>query len=359
MQDSHDIYTKQNKPELTATVKGLQPPKTQPPHRNAIIFLIVMGLMMAGVTVLFNILESKDSEGEYDKLHERTIGGTNAIVSGSATNPGSGSIEALLTDLGESEQEPPPSLSPQKMSEAMAFVRSAQQYVRSRDMDGAEREVEKALSVWPDMNMAIRMLGSIYTQRGQFDQAILLLEKSLSKEPFSAETLNNLAINFMQKGMMSKAEELLLTSLQIRPEYGVAYINLGFVHLRVGRYDLAAENFELGLKIMPDNPGVLNNLAVCLIRLGDYEGAREKLRQLIEMSPERGPAYFNMAISYVLERNLDSALEWIRRGADYCTPSQLQAYLTDADFDSIRAHPVFQQIVRERFPDIPSLPPPP
>jgi Flp pilus assembly protein TadD len=359
MQERRDIYSKPKKQDKAADFEPLQKPNFRPPHRTAITTIVVMVLLLIGVYVYFNVHENKSKTGEYDHLLNRPAEDTNALAAAAAGAEKTGSIDSLLTDLGGTEQEPPPTMSPQKMSEAMALVRSAQQYIRSRDMDGAEREVGKALEVWPDMNIAIRLLGSIYTQRGQFDQAIVLLEKSLAKEPFSAETLNNLAINYMQKGMMSKAEELLITSLQIRPEYGVAYINLGFVHLRLGRYDLAAESFELGLKHMPENPGVLNNLAVSLIRLGDYEGAREKLTQLIELSPDRGPAYFNMAISYVLERNLEGALEWIRRGADFCTPSQLQAYLSDADFDTIRAHPVFQQIIRERFPDIPSMPPAP
>ena len=356
MQERRDIYSKPSKSGKIAEFEPLQKPNFKPPHRMAVVTIVIMSVIMIGVIIYFNMTDFKTNIGEFDSLLNRDSAPSN-VVANAKTNVDAGSVESLLTDLGGTEQAPPPTLSPQKMAEAMSFVRSAQEYIRSRDMDGAERETEKALEVWPDMNIAIRLLGSIYTQRGQFDQAIVLLEKSIAKEPFSAETLNNLAINYMQKGMMSKSEELLITSLQIRPDYGVAYINLGFVHLRLGRYDLAAENFELGLKNMPDNPGVLNNLAVSLIRLGDYAGAREKLQQLIELAPERGPAYFNMAISYVMERNLDAALEWIRRGADLCTPSQLQSYLSDADFDTIRAHPVFQQIIRERFPDIPSIPP--
>ncbi len=354
MNTRRDIYTKQQKAE--PVVFNPLPPAPPPPHRKAFVLLVVMLALLGLVVTVFYKSESKDGE-EGGNATQSLL--TNVVASTNASVPAISSVESLLTDLGGLDQTPPPTLSPQKMAEAMTYIRSAQQYIRSRDMDGAERETQKALEVWPDMNIAVRLLGSIYTQRGQFDQAVVLLERSLAREPFSAETLNNLAINYMQKGMMSRAEELLITSLQIRPDYGVAYINLGFIHLRQGRHDLAAENFELGLKQMPENTGVLNNLAVCLIRLGDYERARQRLAELLEMAPNRATAYFNMSISYVLERNLEPALEWIRKGADFCTPSQLQAYLADADFDSIRSHPAFQQILRERFPDIPSRPPTP
>lgn len=355
MNNRRDIYAKPQKTEPVAL--NPLPKAGPPPHRRAILLLSIMVVLLIGVAVFFyrNEPESSDSI-----TYLMTASPSNVMITASNRPlPTIPSVDAMLTDLGAIDQAPPPTLSPQKMAESMAYIRSAQQYIRARDMDAAERETRKALEVWPDMNIAVRLLGSIYTQRGQFDQAVVLLEKSLAREPFSAETLNNLAINYMQKGMMSRAEELLLTSLQIRPDYAVAYVNLGFIHLRLGRHDLAVDNFELGLKQMPENLGVLNNLAVCLIRLGDHETARRRLNELIALDPTRATAYFNMAISYVLEQNLDAALEWIRRGSDHCTPSQLQAYLADADFDPIRSHPAFQQIVRERFPDIPSRPPTP
>lgn len=356
MQQRRDIYTKPEKSE--PVVFNPLPPSVPPPHRKALVLLVIMLGLLGLVAWWFYQREGLEEEGEFGDTANRSSSTNTVSVTNRAARTIT-SVESLLTDLGGLDQPPPPTLSPQKMAEAMSYVRSAQQYIRSRDMDGAERETQKALEVWPDMNLAIRLLGSIYTQRGQFDQAVVLLEKSLAREPFSAETLNNLAINYMQKGMMSRAEEMLVTSLQIRPDYAVAFINLGFIHLRLGRHDLAVENFELGLKQMPGNPGVLNNLAVCLIRLGDYTTARERLNELIASDPNRAPAYFNMAISFVLEKNLDAALEWISLGAEHCTPSQLQSYLADADFDIIRSHSAFQQIIRERFPDIPSRPPTP
>ena len=352
MSNRSDIYSKPVQPGGSKTTfEPLQPSTVKPPHYKAIVLLVFMIILLAGVAIYFSDKESGGALGDYDHLLTPSLVATNIPGARERRTTDVSSIESLLTDIGITSQEPPPTLSPQRMAEAMAHVRSAQQFIRSRDMDRAEKEIEAALNVWPDMNIAVRLLGSIYTQRGQFDQAIVLLERSLTRDPFSAETLNNLAINFMQKGMMGKAEELLITSLQIRPEYGVAYINLGFVHLRQGRYDLAAENFELGLMQTPNSPGVLNNLAVSLIRLGDIKGAREKLQELVDMAPGRATAYFNMAISYVMEGDYETAMEWVLRGADICTPVQLQSYLSDSDFDPLRTHPPFQRLVRERFPD--------
>lgn len=353
MPEPRDIYKKTDRGPESAPPAAPTPPDHTPPHRNAIIVVLLMAAAMAGLAIYFSLQEG-ETVGEFDYLLTTPAPPTNLPVAREMrTPPETAAIESLLSDLGTGTQPPPPTVSPQKIAEAMGHIRSAQQYVRGRDMEAAEREVGKALTIWPDMNLAVRMLGSIYTQRGQFDQAIALLERALAKDPFNAETLNNLAINYLQKNMPAKAEELLITSLQIRPDYAVAFINLGFTYLRQARYDLAAENFEIGLQQMPGNPGTINNLAVCLIRLGDFEGARRHLLDVIQEFPDRPIAYFNLAISYVLEQDHENALAWIRRGAEYATPSQLQSFLSDADFDSIRPMPEFQQIIRDRFPDIP------
>lgn len=351
MADNGDIYKKPPGPERDFPEDGGTTPSTppSPPHYKAIVILIGMALLLGAVAVYF---APEDAE-EFETLPEPPPPRA-AATNRTEVSPGRAAIDALMADFTASEQAPPTTLSPQKMAEAMGHVRAAQDYVRVRDMDSAEREVGKALSVWPDMNIAIRLLGSIYTQRGQFDQAIRLLERSLEIEPFSAETLNNLAINYLQKGMMGKAEELLVTALQIRPDYAVSFLNLGFLHLRMNRYDLAAENFELGLRQMPDNPAVLNNLAVCLMRLGNLEQAREKLQALLDLNPDRLNGYFNMAITYVMGDDLENAFIWLRRGAERASPSQLQSFLADPDFNPIRNHPEFEQLVRERFPDVPA-----
>lgn len=362
MTDDRDIYRGGKKADefVPLADEKRAPPVHQPPHRKAVLILVGMVAAMVAVALYINSLDDESAGTGDDVISLTAASATNEVAAGELQpGPEFAAIESLMADLETGDQAATPGLSPQKMAEAMAYVRSAQQYVRDRDMDAAEREVGKALVVWPDMNIAIRLLGSIYTQRGQFDKAIGLLERSLAREPFSAETLNNLAINYMQKGLMARAEESLMTALQIRPDYAVAHLNLAFVHLRMNRYDLAAENFELGMRQMPNNAGVLNNLAVCLIRMGDVEGAREHLNKLISSAPALPTPYFNMAITYIMDNNEAEALAWLQRGADASSASQLQSFLADPDLDPIRQTEGFKQLVSARFPDVPSRVAPP
>ena len=180
----------------------------------------------------------------------------------------------------------------EKMGRAMGEVRIGTDYSREKDWDSAELHARRALEIWPDMNEAQRLLGFIFSQRGQFAQAAAILEKALESGPFSGETFNNLATAYMHGGELDKAEDLYFTALQIRPDFYIANLNLGLLYLRQGRYDEAVDNLERGLEQMPDGVGPRNNLAVALFRLGRYDEARDHLELIIDRNPVRGARLF-------------------------------------------------------------------
>ncbi len=356
---NRDIYRKEERKDRGPL------PSYEVPHeelasrtrRNMIIGFSIMVVVLAVTAIVTYVQDLSSSSEKLDAILSgagRDI--TNRVTPRSLIRSPENFPQIDFTfDEKNLEEQTGPEIAPVKMAEAMGHIRIAQQYLRQREWDRAESEVRQSLEIWPEMNVGLLMLGSIFTQRGQLDQAILMLERVLKKDPFNPETFNNLAINYMQKEMMGKAEELLITSLQIRPDYFTANLNLGLLYLRWGRYDQAADHYLVALKELPDHPSLLNNLAVCYIRMGDYEEARRYLEQLIRTSPERSAPYFNMAITYTLDDNVNEALRWIREGARHTTPSRMQAFLSDSDFNSIREHPEFKRILREAFPDIPVM----
>jgi tetratricopeptide (TPR) repeat protein len=249
------------------------------------------------------------------------------------------------------------SLDPVRMAEAMGYMRLADEYLRLRELDKAEQHARQALALWPNMNAALRMLGVIYTQRGQFSQAITLLQAALQSDPFNAESFNNLAAAYMHQGMMDKAEDLLHSAIQIRPDYAVGVLNLGLLYLATGQYEAAAEYLAQAVDAMPNQVNPRNNLAVALLRLGYYDSARQHLLVIIDQAPETPAAYFNMAITYTLEKDYEEAMRWIHRGAQFCSPVKLTRYMADSDFEPLKENPEFQEILVDLYPDLPSGPP--
>ena len=267
-------------------------------------------------------------------------------------------------DISQPEGNTPPGsvldgIDSAKLAEAIGEVRIAGQFIRERQWDEAESRLRKVLTEYPDMGVALRMMGFMYTHRGQFDHAIVILEKALAKDPFNGEVYNLLAISHMHGGRMDKAEEYLFTSLEMRPNYYAATLNLGLLYLKQGMYEDAADYMERGVALLPSHIGARNNLAVALLRLGRYDESRRQLESIIADDSNAAPAYFNMAITYVLVKDYDTALSWIEEGSSRCSQVVSQRYLSDPDFRPLHSHPEYQAFLSRLYPDAPSLPEPP
>ena len=320
-------------------------------------FGLFMALMVSllSITAYFLYLEEKDMEEENTfatQLDDLDATRTNREEVAAAAPVATVAIPYLDIDkelAADILENPTAGLDPDRMVEAMREVRAGRDYLAQREFDGAEMHCERALEIWPDMNVALRLLGVIYWQRGRFDDSILVLERALNGNPFSAEILNNMAMSYLQKRNNQKAQELLETALDLNPDFYITSLNLGFLYLAQRRYDLAAEYIEYGLDGFPENVNARNNLAVALMRLQRMDEAREHLRTVIEAAPGVADIRFNMAITYVMTGDLDGAMEWIKRAARNCTLPELQGFLADPDFDPIRNFPAFLEFIDDMF----------
>ncbi len=374
METKRDIYST---PEPDApSGQGTSNPELNPAQlraktwRSTAAFTAIMLILFGGAIWLVIEQEKKNDELEGAQKGSGTAAllpmpvvtsGLDAVRAASHPTYGSSATApapaSWVTNAPPTSGQPEPTtIEPERMAQAMAEIRLGNDFLRARDLDKAEIHARKALDLRPDMNAALRLLGVVYTHRGQFDQAIVLLEQAQKQEPFNPETYNNLATAYMQKGMMDKSEELLETCLQIAPNYSAAYLNLGLMYLLKKQYDAAAENLEKGIERMPNDAAPRNNLAVALMRLGRYDEARRQLQVVVKLSPNIPDAYFNYAITYVLEKKYDDAMVWIRKGSEHCSAVTCRKFLSDSDFNAMRGHPDFQRMINSLFPNLPAPP---
>ncbi|MCS6771443.1 MAG: tetratricopeptide repeat protein [Kiritimatiellae bacterium] len=349
MDEYRDFYAKPpakpNEPPATLPAPEILPGEARAITRRRIVYSIaLMVLLLAAASLLF-LPGEKDGEGEDTDVDPTDLDFR-------PPRPQLASIPAApATDSGFQLDRPPtnapPDLPPQRMAEIMGLLREANRLMVNKEWDAAEARIRSALAQWPEMNTALRMLGALYLQRGQFDQAILILERAMRADPFNVDAFVNLAIAHMQKGELDRAEDLLLSAIELRPEISVTHINLGLLYILRGEYDQAAEHLAIAVERMPDNPSARNNLGVALFRLGRVEEARRHFLHLIARNPERAEPYFSVASTHVVDGNYAEAFEMIRRGILRCSPVEARRYLMDHDFDTIRDLPEFQAIWRE------------
>ena len=251
--------------------------------------------------------------------------------------------------LAPPRAEPPAAVEPGQVVEAMRQVRTAANYLREQEFDRAEELAREALSTWAEMEVALRMLGVIFLNTGRFSESIDVLNRALQQNPASAEIYNNLGLAYLHRGDFPRATEYLETALDLDPDRAVSSLNLGFVYLAQHRHDLAADYIAHGLERFPQSVEARNNLAVAYIRLQRFPEARQHLQMLIDAAPSLAFLYFNMAISYALDRDFESAMRWIERGAGVCSLQELQEFLADEDFDIMRNFQPFRAFIDDRF----------
>lgn len=361
MDEQHDIYKHEDpqgqRTDLPAYERTPDDIRAEARRKTVIFSVLILAFLV--FAVLFALNSGKGSL-EKDELRDRLVTPTQTtnaaprVMAQPLAQPVP--IDDFSFRTGSTNVVAVSDISPQKMADAMAAIRAANEYLTARDWDRAEMHITNALAIWPDMNVALRMRGVVYTQRGQFDEAIDVLERALKKDPFSAEAFNTLGTAYMQKRVFDKAEELLQTALSIRPGYAVAQVNLGLLYVLMQKYDLAVEQLEAAAPQLPDNAAIPNNLGVCLIRLARYEDARLRLQELVKADPKRAAPYFNIAITYTLQQDIANAMKWIRDGAAHCDPADVQRFLGDRDFDTLRTAPEYKAFLRELYPQLPAGP---
>ncbi len=309
-----------------------------------ILMLIVFGLSL--------LLIYREDKADADERSDRDAAGwgidtNNPVFQGSIAS--NNELQITFNPDPFRIYDSTPEIDPSLVAKAMGEIRIANQYIVRRQWNWAEEHAMKALQIWENLNVAQRMLGVIYTQLGQFDQALPALEAALRSDPSNPETYNNLATVYMNRGNMNKAEEMLQVALDINPQFSVARYNLGLLYLIIQRADLAVGPLEWSLDAYPNNAGLRNNLAVAHLREGDYDRAKELLGEVVRRWPETSAAYFNMAIAWAFDGDHEKAYDWINRGAAYCSPLDLQNFMDDPDFDAMKSDPDYPARMAEIF----------
>jgi tetratricopeptide (TPR) repeat protein len=108
----------------------------------------------------------------------------------------------------------------------------------ARDVDGALRQIKKALALEPDFTSAVAYSGWIYAQRGMFDEAFET--NDWIAERFGSEeggVIAQRAIIHALKGDTEQARELVEQAIAREPDPGL----VGFVWVALGEHDRAFE----------------------------------------------------------------------------------------------------------------------
>jgi Flp pilus assembly protein TadD len=160
---------------------------------------------------------------------------------------------------------------------AQGLSRTATAALAKGDLDAAERDFKKVLTLVPGNIPATLNLGLIAYRRKDYRQAEALFKK------------------------VSHAE----------PENGLPWLMLGLTHHEQGHLDAALAALAQAVLYSPKDARAHHFLGVTVGKKGWYSAAEDELRKAIALDPDYGEAHFNLAAFY-LQRN-PPAIELARR----------------------------------------------
>lgn len=152
---------------------------------------------------------------------------------------------------------------------AFAFGELGREALIQHNHDLALAATRRAITLNPRLGGYLYLLmGDIYRERGENQEAIRYYEKGLAINPVAHRYFMELGLLYMDSGDMEKAKEMLSKAIRIEPNYYLYHYNLGLIYKSQGRLEKAASEYRLSLKGNPKHLPSIWGLASVLEALG-------------------------------------------------------------------------------------------
>ena len=165
----------------------------------------------------------------------------------------------------------------------------------------------------PDCWLAHNNLGTLFADKGQFDEAIENYRQATQINPNSAVPLYSLGLALAAKGRFDEAIENYRKAIQINPDYRDALNDLGIALADEGRFDEAIGNYYKAIQINPNFSEALDNLGEALLHQGQFDEAIKNFRKAIHIKPNFSEAQYNLGNALTAKGRFDEAIESYRK----------------------------------------------
>lgn len=145
-------------------------------------------------------------------------------------------------------------------------------YLQTKEIDQAIEVLRKALSIAPEEAGIKFTLGSAYFQQGKYLAAVTELEQGLMIKPDTPEALFDLGNSYLKLSKMTDAIALYRKTIAQDEKFWPAINNIGLIEYEQGNINSAIEKWQAASTIAPEEVGEPKfALAVALYAQGKIE----------------------------------------------------------------------------------------
>ena len=176
----------------------------------------------------------------------------------------------------------------------MTQLQAAVQAYQGKDLDGAEVIFKQILAANPKEPNALHLLGCIYKDRGQLQQAVELIQASIREDGSNPIPFLNLGKILAIAGQHENAAGVFQESLKRNQQIPEAWFCFGNALRDIEKTEEAKQAYRNTLELNPAHAGAASNLGVILTDIGELEEAEQLFVKAIEKTPDN----VNLRINY-------------------------------------------------------------
>ncbi len=159
-------------------------------------------------------------------------------------------------------------------------------------------------------------LGTIYHQRGRYQEAIAALRRAAELDPTSPLPWNSLGNVYKELEQPQQTIRAYRRAIQLDPTYAQPYNNLGFFYEQLGQYEEAMTLYRQVIEQHPshkDRSVSWNNLGNIYRHLKQEKEAIEAYQQAIKLDPDYSWPYQNLGAIFEARDDYEEALAYYQR----------------------------------------------
>ena len=175
---------------------------------------------------------------------------------------------------------------------ALIKYQLAQAYVQDNNMSQATLALDQAVSMNPNYDDAVLLLGQINVATGHGEKAIEPLKRVLQRKPDLKSAALMLAAAYGALDRFEDAGAVLRTQAGLAPQDVQLQMALGLTYRQLKKYDEARQAFEKAAQLAPDNLGPVDRLIDLDLLDKRFDAARERIRRQFEKTPDAAAAHY-------------------------------------------------------------------
>ncbi|HOO57118.1 MAG TPA: tetratricopeptide repeat protein [bacterium] len=192
-------------------------------------------------------------------------------------------------------------LSQSRLERATDFYRAAKYNLSNGDVEHAEKDINKAMELYPD-NLDYKVVGGlIEEQKGYLHRAANIFNAVLKEDPNHSVALNSLGHVHHTLGRVDIARGEYEKAFQADMTNGCAAGNIGSLSALEGDCKTAKEMLTKAAERNCLKAAVLNNISVCYFEEGDIYNAQQLTYRALELEPENKKVVSNF--SYLMQKS--------------------------------------------------------